>query len=367
MTVLPPDQTYRLAVGSYTESYGEFRARGIGISLIDLSGEDALQHIGSTFLPNPSYLRYSEIHDRIYAALETPDSRAALVSLELSQPGTRLRVSGRIPVVGRLPCHIDLHPSGHWIACACYDSGNVLVKGLSDHGDFDPKLEADILRTGSGPHPVRQTRPHPHGAYFSPDGRWLLVPDLGTDELVAYPFDHQTGACGVPLTWQAPPGAGPRTLAFSSRGHTIVLVNELSSEVSSLQWRDGVIRHLARLSSRDPAEASAKTGNTASGVRMHPDGIHFAVTNRGDDSISIFRMDSRDGSLARRLTFPSGGTKPRDCGFSPCGRWLISANQDSDNCVLFEVSFQPVPVVRRIARVAVRSPSSICFLTDRRN
>ncbi len=365
LSALPPNHSCRFAVGSYTESYGNFRARGHGISEFDLSGEGALQHIGAAVLPNPSYLRYSAVHRRVYATIETADFRASLVSLELPQSGTRLRVSARIPIKGRLPCHIDLHPSGRWIVCACYDTGNVLVKGLSGSGDFDTDSGSEVLRFGSGPHPVRQTRSHPHGALFSPDGRWLLVPDLGTDELAVYPFDHQTGDCGTPLTWRAPSGSGPRTLAFSNCGQAVVLVSELSSEVSTLRWRDGTIRHHARLSSRDPVMASTKTDNTASGLRMHPDGVHFAVTNRGDDSISIFRMDSRDGSFVRCLTFPSGGTKPRDSGFSPCGRWLISANQDSDNCILFKVSLRPVLAVRRIAGIAVRSPSNICFLADR--
>ena len=333
--------------------------------MIGLSGEGSLQHIGTATLPNPSFLRHSAIHGRVYATIETADYRAALVSLELPRPGTRLRVSATIPVEGRLPCHIDLHPSGQWIACACYDTGNVLVKGLSDSGDFDPHSGSEVLRSGSGPHPVRQTRSHPHGALFSPDGRWLLVPDLGTDELAVYPFDDRTGACGIPLSWRAPAGSGPRTLAFSDCGQAVVLVSELSSEVSSLQWRDGDVKHRARLSSRGSAEAPTRTGNTASGLRMHPDGTHFAVTNRGDDSISIFRLDPSDGSLTHCLTFPSGGEKPRDCGFSPCGRWLISANQDSDNCVLFEVGFRPAPVVRRVAAVEVRSPSNVCFLSDR--
>ncbi len=296
--------------------------------------------------------------------METADYRAALVSLKLRQSGSRFRVSDRIPVEGRLPCHIDLHPSGRWIACACYETGNVLVKGISGSGDFDPNSGSEILRSGSGLHPVRQTSSHPHGALFSPDGRWLLVPDLGTDELAVYPFNHRIGACGTPFTWRAPSGSGPRTLAFSNCGQAVVLVSELSSEVSTLQWRDGTIWHQARMSSQAPVMASTNTGNTASGLRMHPDGVHFAVTNRGDDSISVFRMDSPDGSFARCLTFPSGGKKPRDCGFSPCGRWLISANQDSDSCILFEVSFRPLPVVQRIAGIAVRSPSNICFLND---
>ncbi len=366
MTVPAPHRSQRLAVGSYTESYGDFRACGNGISVIELSEDGAFEHIGSATLPNPSYLRHSESHRRVYATLETPDDRAALVSLELPRAGAWLRVSARIPIEGRLPCHIDLHPSGQWIACACYGTGTVLVRGLSESGDLDARSGGEILRTGSGPHPVRQTRSHPHGAYFSPDGRWLLVPDLGTDQLAAYPFDHRTGACGVPLTWQAPPGSGPRTLAFSGCGQAILLVSELSSEVSSLQWRDDTIKEMARLTSRGASETSGTTDNTASGLRMHPDGVHFGVTNRGDDSISIFRLDSRTGSIKRRLTFPCGGRKPRDFGFSPCGRWLVSANQDSDSCILFAASFLPEPTVRRIAGVVVRSPSSICFLADRK-
>ena len=354
---------FLFAVGSYTEPYGDFRAQGKGVSLIGLSSEGILRRISTICLPNPSYLRHSKNHGRIYAAIETLDSRAALVSLELHQPDLSFSLSAQASINGRLPCHIDLHPRGRWIATACYGTGEVFVKGLTTRGDLDRLPGHETRRTGSGPHPVRQTRSHPHGAYFSPDGRWLLVPDLGTDEVAAYPFDTRKGTLGTPRTWLAPPGTGPRTVAFSKCGRHAVLVSELSSEVSWMNWQDGIIDERVRVSSRDPANLSKRADNTAAGLRMHPDGIHFGVTNRGDDSISIFRMNADAMTLQRQLTIPSGGKKPRDFGFSPCGGWLVSVNQDSDNCVLFKISLMDEPRAIMTAETVIRSPCNVCFAT----
>ncbi len=362
---MTPDRHGRsgiFAVGSYTESYGQFRARGCGVSVVCLSGDGGLRCMDSLALPNPSYLVGSSSHNVLYATIETLDSRAALVTLEMLPGDNRLHIAGRSQIDGRLPCHLDLHPNGRWIACACYGSGHVMVRQISRRGTIEAGSGDQVDRFGSGSHPLRQTGSHPHGTVFSPDGRWLVVPDLGTDEVAAYPFDACLGRLAEPKIWQAPPGSGPRTLAFSDCGGYILLASELSSEVSLLRWQGGSIREACRMSSRDPSDLSKASENTAAGLRWHPDGIHFGVTNRGDDSISIFCLDRGNVALRHRMTIPSGGQKPRDLRFSPCGRWLISANQDSDSCILFEIRLSSEPSAREAARLAVRSPSCICFL-----
>ena len=353
-----------IAVGSYTESYGEFRARGGGVSILCLSPSGSLRLVDRVHSPNPSYLVHLAAFDVLHATIETPDHRAGLVSLRTPLSDNPVRVADATPLKGRLPCHIDLHPDGRWIACACYGSGDVIVKGISNNGRIVLHSGDRILRVGSGPHPVRQTRSHPHGAVFSPDGRWLLVPDLGTDQLAAYPFDVLTGALGSPRNWHAPAGSGPRTVAYSKCGHFILLTSELSSEVSMLRWQGGTLTETCRVSSRDSSTPAERRENTAAGLRLHPDGIHVGVTNRGDDSISVFGMDAGARSLRRCQTLPSGGRKPRDIGFSPCGRWLISANQDSDSCVLFGVDPSSASgFLQALAEIEVPSPSCVCFLS----
>ena len=364
MGARPPTAHWRIAVGSYTESYGSFRAQGIGITLIGLSGSGAFHHTDSISLPNPSYLSHSAFHGLLYATAETQDFRAGLVALDCRQIDAPLSVSATLNIEGRLPCHLDIHPQGQWIACACYDTGNVIVTRLSDKGGFGQKPGGGIHMSGRGPHLTRQTKSHPHGTYFTPDGNWLIVPNLGTDELAAWPFESRTGVTGTPLIWRAPPASGPRTIAFSRSGQTIVMVSELTSEVSCLQLQDDGITERSRLSSRDPVNAPGYVENTAAGLRMHPDGVHFGVSNRGDDTISIYRLNSRDCTIERRQTIHSGGKKPRDFGFSPCGRWLVTANQDSDNCVLFEIKFPEFRAVPRNQEIFVGSPSCVCFLPN---
>ena len=56
--------------------------------------------------------------------------------------------------------------------------------------------------------------PHAHSAAFAPDGRFILVADLGIDQIVVYAFDAAEGKLGPHASVPGQPGAGPRHLAF---------------------------------------------------------------------------------------------------------------------------------------------------------
>ena len=349
----PSDATVYVAIGSYTEPYGPFRARGGGITLLAFDPRSGKADIVDALAvgPNPAYLRWHG-SDIIHAVLEANDERAAIVTLRVDQVAGRLRALDRSPVRGLIPCHLDVDPSGRWLATACYGDGLVAIHKLKN--DSPDEAQTAVYHRGRSVHPERQTTAHPHCVRFSQDGRWLIVPDLGTDEIVRYPFDVSSGDLAAPHRSKVPAGSGPRLAFFSADGRHLVCVYELASEVATFAWVDGELEAIERCATTQIRP------NTAAGFRWHPSGRLFGVSNRGADTIALFRFEPESGIATPSALASSGGVKPRDFDFSPCGRWLLAANQDSDSVVVvaLDEAEQIVPTERR---VTIASPSCVRF------
>src|SRR5699024_11816653 len=86
---------------------------------------------------------------------------------------------------------------------------------------------------GSGPH-ERQESPHVHYTAHTPDGKYIVVADLGTDELVTYQIENNELVKVHTLNVKA--GSGPRHITFHPNGKTAYLLTELASEVIVLDY-----------------------------------------------------------------------------------------------------------------------------------
>ncbi len=123
---------------------------------------------------------------------------AVIATVGIDRGRRRLTLRAETALPGTALCHLDLSPDARWIAGACYGSGDISVRRIGDDGVPTAGGGTSLRRSGSSVHPVRQTQSHPHATRFSPDGRWLLVPDLGTDELACYAFDAGAGRLHQP-------------------------------------------------------------------------------------------------------------------------------------------------------------------------
>ena len=348
-------QEVLLAVGSYTESYAAFPARGEGLSLVVMRPDGSLAREHLLALDNPAYLRHDPSRDLLYVALETGEA-AAIATVAIDRAARRYMPRGETRLPGAALCHLDLSPDARWIAGACYNSGHVLLRRIGADGIPVQESGSSLRRQGSSIHPQRQTMSHPHAARFSPNGRWLLVPDLGTDDLACYAVDG-TGRLQAPArSATMPPGSGPRLVLFASSGGHVLLVHELSCTVSSHAWGDGALSPVMQ----GPALSTPRPeSNTSAGLRWHPSGRLFAVSNRGADTITLFRYEPASGRFAVCCEHPSGGAKPRDFEFMPCGRFLVCANQDGDSLVTLRVDAERGTLAETGHSLAVRTPSCV--------
>lgn len=346
--------TVDLIVGSYSEQRPGREVAGEGISLLSLdpgTGALATRDVLGGLL-NPSYvLTHGSL---VHTVIETPPETAGLATLQVRDG--RLALLGQVSVPGDGPCHIDRH-ADDFLAVSCYGSGHVSIHPV-DAAGVAQAAACVVAHSGAGPNAERQTGPHAHAACFSPDGRTLLVADLGTDEIWSHRFNAATGQLHADAArWQAPPGSGPRLLLFSPAQDHVLLLTEMGCGVLSLRWQNEA------LTLRDSASTLAPewTGaNTAAGLRWHPSGRWFAASNRGADSIALFSFD--DGAIRQVSAIGAGGPKPRDFEFSPCGRWLLAASQDGDCIAVLAVDADRLTDTG--IRHRVGTPSCIRFLSN---
>ena len=159
----------------------------------------------------------------------------------------------------------------------------------------------------------------------------------------------------------ARPGAAPRHAAFHASLPVLYVNNELDSTVSVFGWNaaDGHLREL-QVTSTIPDGHEGR--NTTAEIAASPCGRFLYVSNRGQDSVVLFRADPGTGLLTYAGHAPTGGRRPRFFVLDPKSERLYAANQDSDDITGFRVDsvtggLTPMGVVARTG-----SPSAIRFL-----
>lgn len=234
------------------------------------------------------------------------------------------------------PSHLAVDATGRVLLAANYHAGHIAAIPIRGDGCLGtPKL---IPHSGRGPHPTRQDKPHPHSVTLSADNRFVIVCDLGLDKIFSYALDVP-GAQLIPAN---PPfvetdaGAGPRHFKFGPDGRHAYAINELGNTITGYAYdaARGALRPLQTVSTL-PAGFSAE--NITAEIRVHPNGRFLYGSNRGHDSLAVFKVDAGSGWLTNVEIIPSGGTTPRNFALSPDGNWLLCGHQDSENLTVFRV------------------------------
>ena len=223
--------------------------------------------------------------------------------------------------------------STQFLAVANYGSGEVVVFSLDPYGMPKPG-PWQYHGSGHGPDTERQEGPHAHWVGFSPDQGWLVQADLGADLVRSFAFTPSHGMSGeTKLALRAPPGSGPRWMHFGVAGADALLVSELDSTLGMYSWTDGELYEWDRHSTRGPG---AQGPNLAGHLAVNTAGDRVYVTNRGDETVSLFAIEA--GRLHRTATFPSGGRSPRCLCLVEERHLLFVGHEDQGPTAIFDVS-----------------------------
>ena len=319
----------------------------------------------ATELASPGFLALHPDGDKIYAVAGFEGGPGVA--------GYRIAKNGGLEPINRAPtgdgggAHVAVHPSGRFLLTAQYGGGSVALFPL----DRDGRLgKAQLFRHegGSRVFEKRQESPHPHYCGFSPDGRFALVPDLGLDKVVIYQVDDDGPSIEPHGFLEALPGSGPRHLKFSADGKFIYLLNELSLSVTTFAWDAGAgtARRLGTVPTLSEETKAKEAFNSAAEIVLHPSGRFAYSSNRGNDTVTAFRVDQADGMLEAIQVQPVRGAFPRNINLSPCGGWLLAAGADSNTVSVHRVNPETGLLTYQTKSV-INVPAPICILFAKSN
>jgi 6-phosphogluconolactonase len=353
---------YMIYVGTYT-NHG---SKGIYAYQFDASTGKLTSPGLAAETSQPSFLAVDPGGHFLYAVNESGNFNGeptGAVSAFSIQPETgKLSLLNQVSSHGADPAHIILDRTGKYVFASNYTSGSVVVLPVLKDGRLG-EASSFVQHKGSSVNPERQKGPHAHAIALSPDNRFAIVADLGLDQLIAYPFDAAKGTLGAnPQITKASPGAGPRHLTFSSDGRFLYVINEMQSTVVTYAYDagTGVLRELQSISTLPKGFNGTSTGAE---IEIDPSGKFLFASNRGDDSIAVFSIDSRTGTLTHVDTDPTGGKTPRHFTVDPTGTWLLAANQDSDNITVFRFDQKAGRLSATGDVIQVSAPVCLTFVT----
>jgi len=371
-------QSYYLLVGTYTnmgstsptppkDSTG---SKGIYVYRWDAATGQGTLLSHTTGVVNPSFLDIAPDRQHVYAATETRTTGMGSISaFSLDRGSGTLRFINKMPSGGDNPVYVAIHRSGRWVALANYTGGSLSVFPIRADGALLPYVQ-NIQHTGHSVDPTRQDRSHVHSVVYSPDNRTLYAQDLGEDSISIYGFDS---GVAQPLRGSDPaarqqgegakvsisPGGGPRHLTFHPNCKYAYLIEEMGGSVDVFQYYPGTgqLKLLQRIAAHPD---TAKGPFRSSDIHVSADGRFLYATNRESESnIAVFAVDPAKGTLKNIGYQSTLGKEPRNFMLDPSGNWLLVANQDSNEVVVFKVDKKTGLIEPTSQRLEVPSPSCL--------
>ncbi len=332
MALQAQDTWYYLFVGTYTNAD---KSNGIHVYRFTPSTGEAEEVGVTTGVRNPSYLAVSRDRGNIYAVGESGGGEGALHAYAFDREKGSLRFLNTVPSRGDNPCYVSVDDKKQLVFVGNYSGGNLAAYSLNDDGSIREGGQV-IDHEGSGPDTRRQDKPHVHAVVVDPGNKFLFVPDLGTDRISIY--NIQPGAT-QPLSPATPPyaalegGSGPRHLAFHPNGDYAYVVNELNATVTAFKYRKGKLETIETVSML-AEDFDGAVG--AADIHISPDGAFLYASNRGDANEIVIWSIGKNGMLTPAGRQSTLGKTPRNFAIDPTGNYLLAANQNTNDIIIFK-------------------------------
>jgi 6-phosphogluconolactonase len=350
-----------LLIGTYTTGKSE----GVYVYRFNSTTGD-FDSVGMVKTSNPSYLAISQDEKFVYAVNEGADkgNGGKLTAFAFNKTDGKLSFIDQQPSAGDDPCYISVDKTNKWIAVANYTSGTLSIFPIKNSGGIDSATTA-IQQTGYSVNTERQTSPHMHCAIFSEDNKYLFAADLGTDKLMVYSFDEKTGKLAEATSpfVMTKAGTGPRHLTFHPNNKYAYLIEELTGTISAYSYKNGAFT-LFQNASALPPDYMGSIGSAD--IHVSADGKFLYASNRGEsNTIAIYKINQKNGTITLVGHQSTLGQTPRNFNFDPSGNFLLVANQNSDNIVIFKVDKKTGLLSDSGKRINAGNPVCIKWISEK--
>jgi 6-phosphogluconolactonase len=344
---------YNLLVGTYTNGG---KSEGIYVYDFNTQTGDFKPRSVAKGVENPSYLTVSSDNRFVYSVNES-GAKSAVSAFSFDGLKGELQFLNKVSTQGADPCYI-VSDEKHVIS-ANYSGGSASVFGIQKDGSLGP-LQQLVQHSGKSINKDRQNSAHVHQTVFSPDRKYVLINDLGTDKVYIYKYNAGSDQKALVAldSIAITSGAGPRHITFSKDGKYAYLIHEMDGGVTAFAYSNGSLKPIQE--TKITAEGF-KGENGAADIHLSLDGKFLYASNRGsENNITIFAVE-KGGILNRTGQVSTLGKGPRNFVIDPSGKFLLVANQSTDNIVIFERNPETGDLKDTGKQIAVGSPVCLVF------
>jgi 6-phosphogluconolactonase len=337
----------------------------VGISVFSFNEEDGTMELIDRIdgIENPSFLAIDQKNRYFYAVSEVMQvdgkKSGKVIAYKIDPQTGKLSYLNEQLTGGSAPCHLSINRKGDQLFAVNYAGGNICAFPIDENGAIG-ELADSVRHEGSSIREDRQEGPHPHSIMLDPTDQFAFVPDLGIDKIMIYQLDDPHRKLSFYNEEKTQPGAGPRHFVFHPTRSYAYLVNELDCTITVYAYNEG--GSLTALQTVPTLSQGLLKGNTCADIHIAPSGRFLYVSNRGHDSISIFKINEETGELAYLDHSSTRGKTPRNFALSPDGSFLIAANQDTDTVVTFKIDQESGLLLEPVSSIEVSEPVCIKFL-----
>lgn len=313
-------QNIPLYVGTYTN------AESKGIYYYDFNSETGKLTNKKLAIEaqNPSFLTISANREYLYAVSKTDDQKG-FISAYAVQNDNSLLFLNTVSSRGAGPCHIQLNETDTKLAVSNYVGGTIAVCNITKaNGNVEDAFQ--VIN-----HNTPGIKSHAHSAKFLNNN--LFVADLGRDFLAQY----VEGEVFYELkkNYDMAPKAGPRHFDISKNGTYIYVINELNSTITALKKETDSYAEIQTISTLKEGYIGM---NSCADIHLSKDEKFLYGSNRGENSIVVFKRNTADGTLQKIQSIFVEGDWPRNFTLAPNGKFLLVANKKSNNISVYKVA-----------------------------
>jgi 6-phosphogluconolactonase len=351
-------ESLRVYIGTYT---GRNSGKGIYRSALDLETGELSKAVLAAEARNPSFIELHPNGKFLYAVSESGGA-GSVSAYAVDRNTGDLRFLNTQPSGGAGPCHVSVDHAGKNVLVANYGGGSASVVPIKSDG----KLGAPtgfVQHAGSSVNPRRQKGPHAHSINVSPDNRFAFVADLGIDKVMIYKLDIEKGTivANSPAFAKLKAGAGPRHFTFHPNGKYAYVINELDCTVTAFSF-ESTSGALTEIQTVTTLPKDFRGFNTCAEVRAHQNGKFLYGSNRGHDSIVVYRINREQGTLTFVEHETADIKTPRNFNIDPTGRFCLVANQGKDSVVVFRIDERSGALEPTGHSISIARPVCVRFL-----
>lgn len=335
----------------YLGTYTRRESKGIYSITLDTEKEQLVDLTLRAEEKSPTYLARSK-KERVYTVTEVDGAGGC------GAYTPEFELLNTVTEEGAPLCYVAVDEPRQLVYGANYHKGEVNVYKILADGSIEA-TDHIYHDEPVGPHENQDT-PHVHYTDLTPDQR-LAVCDLGTDRVYTYDVSAE-GKLTEAAVYVAATGTGPRHLVFHPNHQYAYLVGELDSSLTVLRYNeaDGSFEEIQKV----PTLPEDFTDfNSGAAVRVSKDGRFVYSSNRGHNSLVVFEVTEDGAGLNFIQRLSTEGDFPRDFDLDPTNKFLVCANQNSDNLTLYRRNAETGELTT--IQKDVYAPECVCVLFEK--